>query len=170
MKHIQLFEEFVNEAFEVHYSDGISAMKKFSDKSKAMAFMQDEIKKSANGYGALKNITIYNAGPNFHSTADTDAVIAWWGNGSSYMDNKAKNDPKLAAKKINEEFVNEAKAKVEETERGGKAVIIKTKDGKLHNFPNFTKDEVVDFLKKKGSTQVSSEKDLKLNTDFFIIN
>jgi hypothetical protein len=92
----------VQESFEVHYSDGVRGMQKFNDKSKAIAFMKDKIKNTK----GLKDIAIYNAGSNFHSTADTDAVITWWGDGS-YLDNVSKKDSNLASKKLNESILNE---------------------------------------------------------------
>lgn len=99
MNYVKSLDEFkiVNEAFEVHYSDGVRGMQKFNDKNKAINFMKDKIASSKN----LKDIAVYNAGSGFHSTADTDAVIAWWGEGS-YLDNVAKKDSKLAAKKLDE--------------------------------------------------------------------
>lgn len=112
MKKIKLFEEFnsseasLNEAFEVHYSDGVRGMQKFNDKNKAIKFMKDKIANSKN----LKEIAIYNAGSGFHSTSDVDAVVSWWGEGS-YLDNVSKKDSKLAAKKLEESLIIEAKAK-----------------------------------------------------------
>jgi hypothetical protein len=47
--------------------------------------------------------------------------------------------------------------------------VIKTKDGKLHNYPNFKKNDVINFLTKKGMNHVSNEKDLKSNMDFYIV-
>ena len=96
-------KESVNEAYEVHYSDGVRAMKKFNDKNKAMSFAKDLIKTNK----SLQFVDIFNAGPGFHSTADTDAIVAFWGDGS-YTDNVAKKDSKLAAKKMNEAVLNEA--------------------------------------------------------------
>jgi hypothetical protein len=96
-------KESVNEAFEVHYSDGVRAMKKFNDKNKAMSFAKDLIKTNK----SLQFVDIFNAGSGFHSTADTDAIVAFWGDGS-YTDNVAKKDSKLAAKKMNEAVLNEA--------------------------------------------------------------
>lgn len=96
-------KESVNEAFEVHYSDGVRAMKKFNDKNKAMSFAKDLIKTNK----SLQFVDIFNAGSGFHSTADTDAIVAFWGDGS-YTDNVAKKDSKLAAKKMNEAMLNEA--------------------------------------------------------------
>lgn len=87
----------IHEAFEVHYSDGMRAAKKFNDKNKAIAFAKDLIKTNKN----LQFVDVFNAGSGFHSTADTDAIVAFWGDGS-YTDNVAKKDPKLAAKKMNE--------------------------------------------------------------------
>jgi hypothetical protein len=47
--------------------------------------------------------------------------------------------------------------------------IIKSKDGKLHNYPNLKKNDVINFLTKKGMKHVSNEKDLKSNMDFYIV-
>lgn len=102
-------ESLTNEAFEVHYSDGVRAMKKFNDKNKAIAFMKDAIDNNKN----LKEIAVYNAGSGFHSTADTDAVITWWGDGS-YLDNVSKKDSKLAAKKLDESLISEEEIKSDE--------------------------------------------------------
>jgi hypothetical protein len=46
---------------------------------------------------------------------------------------------------------------------------IKTKDGKLHHYPNFKKNDVIKFLTKQGMKLVSNEKDLKSNKDFYIV-
>ena len=99
--------ESLNEAFEVHYSDGVRASKKFGSESQAISFAKDLIKNKK----GLQFVDVFNAGSGFHSTADTDAIVAWWGDGS-YSDNKSKNDPKLAAKKIDESEVNEAMVQV----------------------------------------------------------
>jgi hypothetical protein len=101
MKKVQLFESFVSEGFEVHYSDGVRAAKKFKSEKDAMSFTKEKI-----ASGKCKEIAIYKDGAGFHSTADTEAVVAWWGDGS-YLDNVSKKDSKLAAKKINESLVVE---------------------------------------------------------------
>jgi hypothetical protein len=93
----------LNEGFEVHYSDGVRQMKKFGSESQAVAFAKDLIKNKK----GLQHVDVFNAGSGFHSTADTDALVAWWGDGS-FMDNKSKNDPKIAAKKIDEAMVQVA--------------------------------------------------------------
>ena len=111
MKHVKLFEQFVNEQFEVHYSDGVTKYQNtFSNKAKAEKFMQDLIKRKG-----MREVAIYN-GEKFggvHGTHQIDRVIAFWGDGS-YLDNVSKKDADLAAKKIdesvNEGYVNEAKA------------------------------------------------------------
>lgn len=102
MKKVQLFESFVSEGFEVHYSDGVRAAKKFKSEKDAMSFTKEKI-----ASGKCKEIAIYKDGAGFHSTADTEAVVAWWGDGS-YLDNVSKKDSKLAAKKIDESVVTEA--------------------------------------------------------------
>jgi len=106
MKHIQTFESFninLNEGYEVHYSDGVRQMKRVSTEDQAVKMAKDLIKNKK----GLQFVDVFKAGPNFHSTADIDAVVAWWGDGS-YMDNMSKKDDKLASKKIDEsEEVNE---------------------------------------------------------------
>jgi hypothetical protein len=89
--------ESIKEGFEVHYSDGIRAAKKFGNEKQAVDFAKDLIKSKK----GLQFVDVFNAGSGFHSTADTNAIVAWWGKGS-YTDNKSKNDSKLAAKKIKE--------------------------------------------------------------------
>lgn len=89
--------ENINENFEVHYSDGIRGMKKFKSERDARTFMSDTIENKK----GLQEIAIYKAGSGFHSTADTKAVISFWGEGS-YLDNVSKKDSKLAAKKLEE--------------------------------------------------------------------
>jgi hypothetical protein len=93
--------ESLNEAFEVIYTNQhVRGSKKFRDRSKAMSFAKELIAQGAN------EVDVFNAGGNFNSSADTGAVIAWYGNGT-YMDNMSKKDPKLAAKKIDESELNE---------------------------------------------------------------
>lgn len=101
-----LNEKNLNEAFEVHYSDGVRSFKKFNNQRQAIDFAKDLIKNKK----SLQFVDVFNAGSGFHSTADTDAIVAFWGDGS-YTDNVAKKDPKLAAKKIEEsvEEVSEGK-------------------------------------------------------------
>lgn len=87
----------VDEGFEVHYSDGIRAMKKFGNEKQAIDFAKDLIKNKK----SLQFVDVFNAGSGFHSTSDTNAIVAFWGDGS-YTDNVSKKDDKLAAKKIQE--------------------------------------------------------------------
>lgn len=96
-------EESLNEGFEVHYSDGMRAAKKFGNERQAVQFAKDLIKTKK----GLQFVDVFNAGSGFHSTADTDKIVAWWGKGS-YTDNKSKSDSKLASKKIKED-VSEAR-------------------------------------------------------------
>jgi hypothetical protein len=95
----------VQEAYEVHYSDGIRAAKKFSNERQAIQFAKDLIKSKK----GLQFVDVFNAGSGFHSTADTDAIVAWWGDGS-YTSNKSKHDSKLASKKIKESVTEGKKA------------------------------------------------------------
>ena len=98
-------DESITEGFEVHYSDGVRAFKKFGNQKQAMDFAKDLIKNKK----GLQFVDVFNAGSGFNSTADTDAIVAFWGDGS-YTDNVAKKDSKLAAKKINESTTNEVKS------------------------------------------------------------
>jgi hypothetical protein len=47
--------------------------------------------------------------------------------------------------------------------------LVKTKDGKLHKYPNFKKPDVINFLIKRGMNQVATEKELRTNFDFYIV-
>ena len=89
----------LNENYEVIYSDGVSAMKKFRSEAKALDFM----KKTIASNKKLRDIAVYR--PGMYSTTQTELVVSFWGNGS-YLDNVSKKDPKLAAKKL-EESANE---------------------------------------------------------------
>ena len=48
-------------------------------------------------------------------------------------------------------------------------ITVKTKDGKLHHYPNFKKDDVISFLTKNKMKQVNSPNELKSNMDFYIV-
>ena len=111
-KDLELAVESINvsEGFEVHYSDGVRAAKKFGSEKQAMDFAKDLIKNKK----GLQFVDVFNAGSGFNSTADTDAIVAFWGDGS-YTDNVAKRDSKLAAKKI-EESVNLSEAEINSEE------------------------------------------------------
>ena len=91
-----LVTESINENYEVIYSDGVSAMKKFSNERKARAFFYDKIRQKG-----MKNAAIYKADSGFHSTSQTEYVVAFWGDGS-YLDNVSKKDAELAKKKVTE--------------------------------------------------------------------
>ena len=95
-------ESVVTENYEVIYSDGISAMKKFRTESQALDFMEKEIKSNKK----LRDIAVYK--PGMHSTTQTELVVKFWGDGS-YLDNVSKRDSKLAAKKLEESVVTEGK-------------------------------------------------------------
>jgi DNA-directed RNA polymerase subunit K/omega len=96
-------ESLVYENYEVIYSDGISAMKKFRSEAQAIDFMKKEIASNKK----LRDIAVYK--PGMHSTTQTELVVSFWGNGS-YLDNVSKKDPKLAAKKLEESVVTEGRS------------------------------------------------------------
>jgi hypothetical protein len=105
MKKVRLYEEFnasINENYEVIFSDGVSKMKKFRSEAQALDFMKKEIKSNKK----LRDIAVYK--PGMHSTTQTEYVVAFWGD-RSYLDNVSKKDPKLAAKKLEESVITEAK-------------------------------------------------------------
>ena len=127
-------ESVVNENYEVIYSDGISALKKFRSEAQALDFMKQTIASNKK----LRDIAVYK--PGMYSTTQTELVVAFWGNGS-YLDNVSKKDPKLAAKKLEEsEYVEEGRKFVaaakkakdagdEEFEFNGKKFPVTIKEG-----------------------------------------
>jgi hypothetical protein len=104
-KHAKTYveESAVSENYEVIYSDGVSAMKKFRSEAQALDFM----KKTIASNKKLRDIAVYK--PGMYSTTQTEYVVSFWGNGS-YLDNVSKKDPKLAAKKLEESTVTEGRA------------------------------------------------------------
>lgn len=96
-------ESAVTENYEVIYSDGVSAMKKFRNEKQALDFM----KKTIASNKKLRNIAVYK--PGMYSTTQTELVVKFWGDGS-YLDNVSKKDPKLAAKKLEESVLNEGRS------------------------------------------------------------
>ena len=127
-------ESVVTENYEVIYSDGVSAMKKFRNEKQALDFMKQTIASNKK----LRDIAVYK--PGMYSTTQTELVVSFWGNGS-YLDNVSKKDPKLAAKKLEEsEYVEEGRKFVaaakkakdagdEEFEFNGKKFPVTIKEG-----------------------------------------
>jgi len=109
------------ENYEVIYSDGISAMKKFRTEAQALDFM----KKTIASNKKLRDIAVYK--PGMHSTTQTELVVSFWGNGS-YLDNVSKKDPKLAAKKLEESVVTESFVAYTENSKGEYEVVKVLKD------------------------------------------
>ncbi len=132
----------INEGFEVHYSDGVRAMKKFGNEKQAMDFAKDLIKNKK----GLQFVDVFNAGSGFHSTADTDAIVAFWGDGS-YTDNVAKKDSKLAAKKMNESTINEEDIKSDEDFKEYAMIVLKKAFGA--DFDEAKAQEAIDGILKK---------------------
>ena len=89
-------ESAVTENYEVIWSDGMKGLKKFPNERKARAFFDDKIKQKG-----MRDVALYRAGSGFHSTTQTEYVIAFWGDGS-YLDNVSKKDADLAKKKVTE--------------------------------------------------------------------
>jgi hypothetical protein len=99
----KLDESSVTENYEVIYSDGVSAMKKFRSEKQALDFM----KKTISSNKKLRDIAVYK--PGMHSTTQTELVVKFWGDGS-YLDNVSKRDKDLASKKLEESTLNEARS------------------------------------------------------------
>ena len=97
-------EAVITENYEVIYSDGVSAMKKFRNEKQALDFMKKEIASNKN----LRNIAVYK--PGMRSTTQTELVVKFWGDGS-YLDNVSKRDKDLASKKLSEDVNESALAK-----------------------------------------------------------
>jgi hypothetical protein len=91
----ELDESVVTENYEVIYSDGVSAMKKFRSEKQALDFMY----KTIDSNKKLRDIAVYK--PGMYSTTQTELVVKFWGDGS-YLDNVSKKDTDLAAKKLQE--------------------------------------------------------------------
>lgn len=89
-------ESVVTENYEVIWSDGMKGLKKFPNERKARAFFDEKIKQKG-----MRDVALYRAGSGFHSTTQTEYVIAFWGDGS-YLDNVSKKDADLAKKKVTE--------------------------------------------------------------------
>ena len=131
------------ENYEVIYSDGISAMKKFRTESQALDFM----KKTIASNKKLRDIAVYK--PGMHSTTQTELVVSFWGNGS-YLDNVSKKDPKLAAKKLEESVVTEAKS-IKVTKTDWPYVEFKS-GGKKHKV-EFDYEDIIDDHGNEGQDQ-----------------
>lgn len=97
-KYVNLYleESAITENYEVIYSDGMRGLKKFPNERKARAFFDEKIKQKG-----MRDVALYKAGSGFHSTTQTEYVIAFWGDGS-YLDNVSKKDADLAKKKVTE--------------------------------------------------------------------
>jgi hypothetical protein len=95
-------ESAVTENYEVIWSDGMRGLKKFRNERQARQYFDDKIKQKG-----MRDVALYRAGSGFHSTTQTEYVIAFWGDGT-YLDNVSKRDADLAAKKVEESVVNEA--------------------------------------------------------------
>jgi hypothetical protein len=80
---------------EVFYStNGVNGFEKFNNKEKAFALFKEKVNDKN-----TRSVSMYNASSGFHSTAQIDRVIAFYGEGS-YLDNVSKRDSNLASKKF----------------------------------------------------------------------
>ena len=154
------------ENYEVIYSDGISAMKKFRSEAQALAFM----KKTIASNKKLRDIAVYK--PGMHSTTQTELVVSFWGNGS-YLDNVSKRDPKLAAKKLEESVVTEGNQPHKEIEKAikgmkgvsmdikGDTIIVSNKAGDEFIYSMNDADDVADFITTIEESVVTEAKFVK---------
>lgn len=94
VKNVTINENNIIGKYEVHYSDGIRASKKFNNLRSALDFSSQLIT-----LPKMQNVSVYKDSNNFHSTASADHLIAWWGEGS-YWDNVSKKHPELEEKKL----------------------------------------------------------------------
>ena len=94
VKNVTINENNVMGKYEVHYSDGIRASKKFNNLRNALEFASQ-----LTAFPKMQNVSVYKDSNNFYSTASADHLIAWWGEGS-YWDNVSKKNPELEEKKL----------------------------------------------------------------------
>jgi hypothetical protein len=116
----------LNEGYEVFYTNkNVRSKKNFSDNVKAMSFAKQQIESGAS------EVDVFKTGSGFHSTAQEEYLVGWYGN-NSYWSNKAKKDPNLMKKKLGEqEEMNEAKKpSAGLTKKEKSAVAKKAKAGK----------------------------------------
>ena len=149
-------EAEITENYEVHYSDGIRQAKKFSDLQKAMHFAKNLI--STND--KLQHVDIFKAGNNFNSTADTNAVVAWWGD-KSYMDNASKKDPALAAKKISlSEATEDGYTDPDDGGQDDQDAMSKNANRQPSKTKIITTAELLDIANKAGQIVIDAEREL----------
>jgi hypothetical protein len=132
------YESVVTENYEVIYSDGVSAMKKFRTEQQALDFMKQTIASNKK----LRDIAVYK--PGMHSTTQTELVVAFWGNGS-YLDNVSKKDSKLAAKKIEEGNAFGA-ARAEAIAKGEKTFKVGSEEYDVENVDQEDKENAKEFV------------------------
>lgn len=94
VRNVSINENNVIGKYEVHYSDGIRASKKFNNLRSALEFAS-----RLTVLPQMQNVSVYKDSNNFYSTASEDHLIAWWGVGS-YWDNVSKKHPELEEKKL----------------------------------------------------------------------
>jgi len=87
--------------YEVHFSDGMSQIKRFKSLKAAQIFVAGKIsfdKQFPDKEIRLRNIEIFSIGSRFHSTTQYEFLLAWWGTG--YWENISNENPKVLEKKI----------------------------------------------------------------------
>ena len=79
--------------FEVISTDGVSRLDKVSTERDALELLYDLKKRG------FREAAVYRGGNGFHSTTQTERVVAFFGE-RSYLVNVAQKDPNLLKKKI----------------------------------------------------------------------
>ena len=137
-------ESVVTENYEVIYSDGVSAMKKFRNEKQALDFM----KKTIASNKKLRDIAVYK--PGMHSTTQTELVVKFWGDGS-YLDNVSKRDEDLAAKKLEEGNAFGA-ARAEAIAKGEKEFKVDGETFKVEDVDTEDKENAEEFVEESKIT------------------
>jgi len=137
-------ESVVTENYEVIYSDGVSAMKKFRNEKQALDFMKKEIASNKK----LRDIAVYK--PGMHSTTQTELVVKFWGDGS-YLDNVSKRDEDLAAKKLEEGNAFGA-ARAEAIAKGEKEFKVDGETFKVEDVDTEDKENAEEFVEESKIT------------------
>ena len=137
-------ESVVTENYEVIYSDGVSAIKKFRNEKQALDFM----KKTIASNKKLRDIAVYK--PGMHSTTQTELVVSFWGDGS-YLDNVSKRDEDLAAKKLEEGNAFGA-ARAEAIAKGEKEFKVDGETFKVEDVDTEDKENAEEFVEESKIT------------------
>lgn len=149
----------IKENYEIHYSDGIRAMKRSSNLKNAIE-KANELKNRE----GMQFVNIFKADSGFHSTADEKRLVKWWGR-NSYWANTAKEKPELLDKQLESNTIDdnlhpnhiEAKEKYgydfeDQNTKYSVKKLNKNECDLVKEFPNFHKSGSIIGMKKKYGT------------------